>query len=94
MVNHDPSFRAKTKPLVDAPSILNLDNLTCYKLTANCGTFQNSVACNLFSLVVPLSQLFLSVLQASHSVVVYLQNTIRLVSENTENVFSVLLSVK
>ena len=39
--------------------------------TANCGTFQNSVTCNLFSLVLPLSQPFLSVLQASHFVVGY-----------------------
>ena len=34
VVNHDPSLLAKTKPLVDAPFILNLDNLTCYQL--NC----------------------------------------------------------
>ena len=58
-------------------------------------SFQNSVTCNLFSLVLPLSQLFLSVLQASHSVVfLYLQNTIKFASENTEHTLSVLLSVK
>ena len=34
VVNHDPSLLAKTKPLVDAPFLLNLDNLTCYQL--NC----------------------------------------------------------
>ena len=84
MVNHHPSLLAKTKPLVDAPFILNQ--------TANCGNFQNSVTCDPFSLVF---LLFLSVLQASHSVVfLYLQNTIRFVSENTENVFSVLLLVQ
>ena len=32
VVNHDPSLLTKTKPLVDAPFILNLDNLTCYQL--------------------------------------------------------------
>ena len=34
VVNHNPSLLAKTKPLVDAPFILNRDNLTCYQL--NC----------------------------------------------------------
>ena len=34
VVNHDPSLLAKTKPLVDAPFTLKLDNLTCYQL--NC----------------------------------------------------------
>ena len=34
LINHEPSLLAKTKPLVDAPFILNLDNLTCYQL--NC----------------------------------------------------------
>ena len=34
VVNHDPSLLAKTRPLVEAPFILNLDNLTCYQL--NC----------------------------------------------------------
>ena len=47
---------------------INLDNLTCYQLTANCETFQNIVTCNLFHLVLTLS-LFLSVLQVSNSVV-------------------------
>ena len=43
----------------------------------------------------PLSQLFLSVLQASpFCYFLCLQNTIRFVSVNTENVFSVLLSFK
>ena len=32
MVKHDPSLLTKTKPLVDALFILNLDNLTCYQL--------------------------------------------------------------
>ena len=69
VVNHNPSFLATTKPLVDAVFIRNLDNITCYQLPANCGTFQNSVICNLFSPVLPLSQLFLSALQASHSII-------------------------
>ena len=34
VVNHDSPLLAKTKPLVDAPFILNLDSLTCYQL--NC----------------------------------------------------------
>ena len=34
VVNHDPSVLAKTKPLVDAPLIINLENLTCDQL--NC----------------------------------------------------------
>ena len=32
VVNHDPCLLAKIKPLVDAPFILNLDNLTCYQV--------------------------------------------------------------
>ena len=33
VVIHDPSLHANTTPLVDAPFILSLDNLTCYHLT-------------------------------------------------------------
>ena len=28
-LTHNPSLLAKTKPLLDAPFMLNLDNLTC-----------------------------------------------------------------
>ena len=42
----------------------------------------------------PLYQLFLSVLQASISKCVYLTNRIKFISENTEHLFFVLLSVK
>ena len=38
-------------------SILITSPVTRYQ-TANCGTFQKSITCNLFSLVLPLSQLF------------------------------------
>ena len=45
-------------------SILITSLASSYQVpTANCGNFQNSVTCKLFSLVLPLSQLFLNVLQ-------------------------------
>ena len=55
---------------------------------ANCETFQNSVTCNLFNFGLPLSQLFWSVLQASHSVVFYICKIQLCLSVKTLKMFS------
>ena len=94
VVNHDPSLLAKTKPLVDAPFILNLDNLTCYQLNVLIVEPSRTVLLVTFSVLFCLCpNLFLSVLQASHSVVFYIYKIqLGLSVKTRENIFSVLLS--
>ena len=88
VVNHNTSLLGKTKPLVDSPFILNIDNLTCYHLN---GQLWNSVTFNLFSLVLPVPT-FLSVLKVSHSIVFYIYKIqLGLSVKNAKTVFSVLL---
>ncbi len=63
---------------------------------AYCKLFQNSlmwIFYNLFTFILPLSQLFWNMLQPS-KICSYLQNTFTLVSENFGNLFFVLLSIK
>ena len=80
-----------TKPLVDAPFILELDNLTCYQLIMEPSRTVLLVTCSVLFCLCPNFECVAGIM---FSCFLYLQNTIRFVSEKTENVFSVLLSIK
>ncbi len=95
VMSQHPAFLAKTEMLLLYPNMIPwpITNSPAY-----CELFQNSLTWifyNLFTFILPLSQLFWNVLQPSkNKICSYLQNTFTLVSENLENLFFVLLSIK
>lgn len=87
---HGPTLTAKTEPLVAAPFIPSHDPPTCCQLACWFWNLPEQCSWNILqtflscSASVPTS---VSVLEASNSTCLYLENAIKLVSGNTENLF-------